>query len=273
MGLGIDRLVEARVVEDLLEPVEVAGRDLDLADSGLEEDNRGHVEMLEDLPARGVRQEPAGRPVKTDAGSSQTILEQHVDESGQKQDMAQGIEACLGFEKEGVKHHRLLDDGAEDLLDKHLALVLGEKLSGRTLFLGQVANQDKAGPPLDLGGQERRVGPADSHVHAIDDRLGSRLVLFRPSPAGPLLFDDPRLDGEGEGMPETLVGGEELLSGPLGIVFAEEDLLRQLSGGLFKRGLLGLGGLDDPLGLSPVEGGGVVDDKPVGDLADGAGLL
>ena len=105
MGLDIDLLVEARVVEDLLEPVEVAGRDLDLAHSGLEDHNRGHVEMLEDLPARGIGQKAAGRPVKTDAGTSQTILQQHVDESGQEQHMPQGIEARLVLEEKGVEHH------------------------------------------------------------------------------------------------------------------------------------------------------------------------
>ncbi len=97
VGHDIDGWIDAGPSEDLLEAVFAVGRDLDPTGTVFNADDHGMGEVLESLPARRMRHQTPGRTVEGFPGLSHLVLEVHVDESGQEEDMAQSVEPLLFF--------------------------------------------------------------------------------------------------------------------------------------------------------------------------------
>ena len=235
--------------------------------------DRDMRQVLEHLPGRGPGHHSSGRPVKGLLGLPHLVLDEHVDQGGQKKDHPQGLQPLFLLQEEGVEDEGILDEGPEDVLDGGLPLVLVEDCPGGGRLLGKIGDENETGLPIPLLSHRRGVDPAHRHVHQEDGGLGEALALLGAAASRTGLFDGLGLDGEGEREEPALVRATERLSRRLGITLAEEGSLGQLPGGLLKsRLLLGDGGEKAPA-LAFVERGGVIDDETIGTTSDDGGLL
>ena len=221
-------------------------------------------QVLEHLPRCGLGHHPPGRPVEGLLGLPHLVLDEHVDQGGQKKNSPQGLQPLFLLEEEGVEDDGILDESPEDVFGGGLAFVLVQDHPGGGGLWGKIGDEDEGGLPIPLLRHGCGVDVSDRHVGPEDGGLREAFALLGASASRTGLFDGLGLDRDGEREEAALVGATERLSRLLGIALAEEGGFGQLPGRLLKSHLLlGDGGEKAPA-LAFVERGGVVDDQTVG---------
>ena len=80
----IDPGVDAGPAKDLIDAVLIALGDLEMPGSVVDSVGANMRQVLEHLPGRGLAHHPPGRPVKGLLGLPHLVLDEHVDQGGQK---------------------------------------------------------------------------------------------------------------------------------------------------------------------------------------------
>ena len=171
----IDPGVDAGPAKDLIDAVLIALGDLEMPRSVVEPMDRDMRQVLEHLPSRGLGHHPPGRPVKGLLGLPHLVLDEHIDQGGQKKDHPQGLQPLFLLQEEGVEDDGILDEGPEDVFGGGLPLVFIENRPGGSGLLEKSGDEESR--PSDPAPDSRPRGrplPSSRSPRRRRSRGGSR---------------------------------------------------------------------------------------------------